>query len=500
MPTSCYQPSGRVSSQLGLRIVIAIAVLLPYAWIYAWATTHWNAFFKFFAPFLFYFLMVRVCKNVCKKGQVRNPRLMMGVALGLTSLALYFHWICWASMATPTGGSWAGIVVHLRNPRAVWELAAAAPANLLYVSLLALAEVWLLVWVPATKARKAAADPFCESSQTWPAEPDLPRRFGHIADVKAFTDALQSGPDSLLSLLPSYTPHSTHYTTLHLYLCLGAQSYVTVRSVTELPTADIVTQMTISTRAARQIEIDAAVDNSATSAPLPAQVPEQDEQDEQDDQDEQEDHEGDDATPEELVAPLASLHAGQADEALAGAQPYTEADNIHLRSAANRLCAMSCVQLQKWDQAAAYWGTLFTLERNAQNALRVATSKAMAGELSESEEWIVTSQAVNDETQDTTTIEIHTEFVGALKQAGYLRAAFPYLEFIKQAYEKAHSLHATTLAFHGLPLFDWFLEHSGPIVKASMDHAQAHAWYASMLPQLDQEGQGRLSAWLSERR
>ena len=204
-------------------------------------------------------------------------------------------------------------------------------------------------------------------------------------------------------------------------------------------------------------------------------------------------------TPVELEGALADMQAGRFDEALAAASRFTGAVDAALRADANRLCAISCSRLEKWPEAGAYFEALFDTERSAHNALQIATSKVMAGELAQGEQWLETAKEVNEETEDVTSILIHTNFISALKRAGYLIAALPYLEWIKQVYEAAHCTDATFLTLRGVPFFESFLEQSAPIVDAAMDGEQAHAWYAAMLPHIDQDGQETLNAWLGQR-
>jgi hypothetical protein len=485
MTSPYYQPSGRVSPRVVQRLLIATLVLLPAAWVYAWAMLHFYAFFKIFPPIFFYLCLGAACTSVCEKGQVRNPVVMVGLALAMCLLVWYCHWVFWAAMAGPDTGP--GVLTLLGDPASVWMQATAAPRRGVAVVVSAGCELILLVALPAWMSRMAAREPFCESAQTWPQETKLERRFGGIAHLAHFTSALEATPNQVLSCMPVFTD-AAHHTTLGVHQCAG-EAYVTIREVKEtvdngassVVITEVVKQLRVSAVVGKQVALACAKDSALAVAQIA------------------EDEDGDLVPLDDLKPALDALRDGHFAEALAAALPYAEAAEVRTRSDALRVCAISCSSQARWHDAAAYWERLFACEASGHNALQVATSKVMAGELADGEEWVEQAKKLSAASADVGAFLIHTNFITALKQNGYLRAAMPYLDWVKQGYETLHSTDATFLTMQDVPFFEVFLEQSETIVDASMDRAQAHAWYASMLPHIDQGGQALLEAWLGRR-
>lgn len=487
MTTSYYRPSGRFSPTLLPRLVIMSLLTVLFAWLYAYSTLHFNAFFRFFTPLLFATVLIGAGVSLGNKAQVRNPTLMFCAALLLTLLAWYCQWAFWAGMAKPLGGfinsAFLDAVDYFLKPAALLSAVTAPPRWNGENIVGAMAEFILFVILPTFMARKAAREPFCETGKTWVKEEKLAGPFGPIADedLPQFTKALEADPDNFMELLPAYSPETSHYTSLGIFSTPeGKDAWLTIRKekvnfVDGKPNntwKEIVKYLRISpaiaqqTRTASEEHVD-----QAQEAP----------------------------TPVELEAALAAMQDGHFGAALLGAKPFVGAADVALRTDANRLCAISSSQLEKWADAATYFEAVFATERSAHNALQVATSKVMAGELAPGEQWLATAKAVNEETQDVSATLLHTNFISALKRAGFLAAARPYMEWVKQVYEAAHSTDPTFLTLRGVPFFESFLDQSAPVVDAVMDAEQAHAWYASMLAHIDQDGQDTLNAWLGQR-
>ncbi len=191
------------------------------------------------------------------------------------------------------------------------------------------------------------------------------------------------------------------------------------------------------------------------------------------------------------------MRKGDYEAAFSAARPFIDAPDPQVRSDANRMCALSSSRLGRWSEAAVYWEGLFDCERIAHNALQVAASKVMAGQLSEGEEWMRKTTAMSHGAGQL--FHFHTSYITALKSSGYVPAAMPYLQAVKEVYESLHSTDPTTLTMRGVPFFESFLAQSEAIVDASMDPAQAAAWYASMAPHVDENGQAALHALLERR-
>lgn len=507
MTSTYYRPSGRFSSMFVTRAAITTVTLLLFAALYAWSALNLHAFLSMVvAPVILAVLMIGSGVSLCEKAQVRSPLSMSIITLAMTVGVWYFHWAVWATLSDPLAHAketWPSLVAYLKNPEAMRAMAMAPQRWNTPNMLGAIMEIILFIVIPVASAREAASKPFCETSKTWPKEEKLPRRFGAIpkADLKQFIADLEAAPDQFMTLLPAYVPGAPEYTTLSVHQSQGGkESWLTLTNVVEKfvdgkpnnTWKEIVTCLTISAAAARQACVDCALDNGVQAGAAMEAPNDDDDVDDDEDSEEQ-------PTPAELEPALAALQVGEFEEALALARPFAQAGDAQLRTDANRMCAMSCSRLEQWSAAAGYWESVFAAERSAHNALQVATSKVMAGELAEGEEWIEKTKKINEETGDITSILIHTNFISALKRGGYLRAALPYLEWVKQAYETLHSTDGTFLTVRGVPFFESFLDQSEAIVDASLDRAQANAWYASMLAHIDQDGQDVLNAWLAQR-
>jgi hypothetical protein len=121
----------------------------------------------------------------------------------------------------------------------------------------------------------------------------------------------------------------------------------------------------------------------------------------------------------------------------------------------------------------------------------------MAGEVARGEQWIAKALELNSAEPTVPGLTILTNFLTALTQTGQTKVAFPYLEQIKECYESLSITDSHFLWTRGVPFFETFLEKSSVITRAELGAEQAHAWYSSMLPHLDQSGREHLSEWLS---
>jgi len=486
MPSIYYRPSGRIAPLAIVIFPLVLLVIVPFAWLYAWCSFHVHPILVTLVTLVYSLVLVTGPAIVAQSGKMRNPALMVAVALAIGLFGWYCQWAQWAAMnGVLSERAWPGLLYFSRHPAAVASLALALKGISAWTVIAGTLEFLLLAILPVLLTKKAASNPFCETSKAWVDELKLDRRFAQIdeADFQAFRAAAEASPDQLLALLKAPQGDPDRYTKLSLYACPGApEAYLSVLDVTRSTRqgkpsemrSPIVEYLRIPPDMARlalaECEADAA----------PAGEPEA-------------------ATPPELMPALAALEQEDYAAALAAAAPCTRAEKISLRNDANRMCALCCSRLGQWIDAASYWEALFEHETSAHNALQVASSSAMAGRLAKGEEWIARTIALNEETRDVTSILIRTNFISALKNSGQLRAALPYLEWVKHLYQSLHVTDATFLTVRGVPFFNSFLEQSAPIVDASMDAAQAHAWYAGMLPHLDQDGQQELKAWLAQR-
>jgi hypothetical protein len=200
--------------------------------------------------------------------------------------------------------------------------------------------------------------------------------------------------------------------------------------------------------------------------------------------------------PPELATALEHLNADQYEAALDAAKPYTKADQASLRIDATRLSALACARLGLWAESLAFWHALFDEEGSAHNALQVATSSVMAGDVPRGVIWVAKSLEMNSASRELPGLLIQTNFVTALTQCGHMEAALPYLDEIKQTYASLGLTDPTFLYAQRVPFFSAFLDNSAPVIRAALGPEQGRAWYTSMLPHLDDNGRTELCAWL----
>ena len=479
MSSTHYRPSGRFSPLALVLVLLVVALALPLSWVYAWCAIHLRSFVMPFVAIGYFLLLLAGATAVGQTGKVRSPALLSVLAGLIGAAGWYFQWAQWGKMAGElTGAAWPGVLEVMLMPSGLMSAVITMKGAGAWAVLSVTMEFLLLAVLPALVASSAAARPFCETSKTWVTELKLVRRYGAFADagVKPFAAALEAHPEQLMALLPPLQGDPDRYTALSLYPCAGnPEAYLSVWSVTR----------SIKDGKASEARTN-LVEYLRISADLARTLADQDDSAEA-------------ADPEELKVALQALHEEDYPKALAAAIPHCGAANTALRNDANRLCAMACAHLAHWLDAAAYWETLFAHETTSHNALQVASSSVMAGDLDKGEQWFAKALEVNEKTGDTPQIHSYTNFISALDMSGQHRAALPYLEWVREIYQNLHITDATFLTLRGVPFFGSFLDKSAPIVSASMDAGQASAWYSAMLPHIDQDGQDELNAWMAQR-
>ncbi len=206
------------------------------------------------------------------------------------------------------------------------------------------------------------------------------------------------------------------------------------------------------------------------------------------------------AVPIELAPALAALQNGQAARCLTLAGKHCQHPDLATRADAWRLCALSSASLRQWPEALAQFGQLFTLEGSAHNALQVATSAVMAGQLQDGERWFAQAQTLNQETQKVAPARLVTGYLSALEQAGEIAATRPYLDWLAQGYRAMHITDDHQVWTRGFPFFGEFLRKSLALLRQYLQPAELITWYERMLDDLDEPGRQRLEQHLAELR
>ncbi|MFJ1208431.1 hypothetical protein [Burkholderia pyrrocinia] len=217
-----------------------------------------------------------------------------------------------------------------------------------------------------------------------------------------------------------------------------------------------------------------------------AQVPSTGEQDGQDEQN------GPDIAAE-LAPALAAYQAGRHEAAIAGAAPYAE----RLADAA-RLCALAYSAMHRHAEAFPYWLALFEREPSAHNAVQLATTSVMCGEVKRGEAWMQKAAQVNHETREQSDVAARVNFISALMQSGHLHEALPHIAWMRDVYGQVRITDSTFLTMRGIPFFPSFLEKSLEILKATQPADAIAQWYGVLTGKLDEAGEAQLAAWVDQ--
>ncbi|HDR9582196.1 TPA: hypothetical protein QDC22_008009 [Burkholderia stabilis] len=220
--------------------------------------------------------------------------------------------------------------------------------------------------------------------------------------------------------------------------------------------------------------------DDASSAPVPP-ANEQDASDEQG---------GPDIAPE-LAPALAAYQAGRHEAAIAAAAPHA----ARLADAA-RLCALAYSAMHRYPEAFRYWLALFEQEPSAHNAVQLATTSVMCGEVERGEAWMQKAAEVNHETREQSDVNARVNFISALMQSGRPHDALPHLDWVRDVYGHVRITDSTFLYMRGIPFFSAFLENSLEILKAALPAAAIAPWYGELTGKLDEEGEAQLAEWV----
>jgi hypothetical protein len=201
-------------------------------------------------------------------------------------------------------------------------------------------------------------------------------------------------------------------------------------------------------------------------------------------------------TPPELKPAVEALESGQYHEALKVAALHLSASRFSLRTNALRLSGIANARLERWEDSRQCWLSLYIEIPVAQNAVEIATTSVMAGNVEMGEKWVAKALELNSVDRTVPGLMVLTSYLTALTRAGQMKLAFPYLEELKKCYESLQITDSHFLSTRGVPFFETFLEKSAVIVREALDPEQGRAWYASMLPHLDANGCAELSAFL----
>jgi tetratricopeptide (TPR) repeat protein len=502
MTSIYYKPSGRVPFAAIPTAILYATSTLPVAWFYAWLTTHIPVIFTILLALGFSLWMGVLAKRTATQAKVRNPAWMARCGVGIALTGWYFHWAAWIALINhivqPAGQHPGEIFLTMAmHPIAMvkvaFELMKVGTWNLggerITGGVLAafwLAELLILVAFPRMIGRMRAEDPFCEASNTWANEIEVPRKFAYIDEPHTVLPFLEKNPDQLLGVLAPWSERiSLSHTKVILYRCEGADSYISIRNVVA---AFVKGKMEEDAKIVVQYLHLPGIHPDELISELTEAIAEQPGSDGAKDR----------PTPSELEAAVEHLNAEQYEAAFNGAAPFVNSSDMSLRTDANRLCGLTSSRLGRWEEAIRYWDALFDDEPTAHNALQVASSSVMDGKVERGMLWMERARALNATSKSLPGFMIETNFITALSKSGQMLAAMPYLEQIKKFYISFKITDPTILFSNRYPLFESFLANSAPIIRATLDFEQGRSWYIEMLPHLDDRGKIELNEWMKE--
>ncbi|MBS1210544.1 MAG: hypothetical protein H6R19_2942 [Proteobacteria bacterium] len=193
-------------------------------------------------------------------------------------------------------------------------------------------------------------------------------------------------------------------------------------------------------------------------------------------------------TPTELQAAVAALQAENHASAIALANAQIQHPDVAVRADALRVCALAHSGMAQWPQAFDAFHGLFELEPTAHNALQLATTSVMSGELTRGQAWFDKAEQINAETQEMPQPRLRTAYMSALKKVGETAALMPHLNWLAAAYKAVSITDPHFLYMRGLPFFNVFLDKASPTLRACLPEAELKAWYEDLADSLDEDG------------
>lgn len=255
-----YQPSGRFSPvsfvYLALLCLLAAPVL---GLVYSYAIWYIPIIYVNFLIAAGFGIAIGMGINyaVVGVGKVRNAGIaaLFGVIAGV--VALYFHWAIWLDLVLNAGESYGtsriGITVSnisileslslALDPAAMIELIGAVnevgtwgfksvPVSGLFLTVIWVVEALIILGIPVFMAFGRAQKPFCEISNSWAREKELPA-LEFISNEAALKAALEQGDFSFLTVIKrAEAADKEKHSLFTLYYSDAKQYYLSVTNKT----------------------------------------------------------------------------------------------------------------------------------------------------------------------------------------------------------------------------------------------------------------------------
>lgn len=500
-----YQPSGRLDRRLLPQVVlVGLPLLALLGWGYANALLYNPP--VLIAPLVngfFALLCGVVAAWVVEKGHSRSLWGNTVVAVFLTGIFIWVRWLV-TFRAMDVAAAMQFFQAPLAIPGMLWELAVAeAQADSRAFSPVMHCLVWLLeVFLPALLmiflCRTQARSPYSETLGIWASK----EAGGELYPEYRLAEALlpELAADGIQSLLRMPRADRMHADIL-------ASAWTTLKVVGHQAEADPSARWLDIELLSHQRDNEGKVKvarsdllkgwhvspedygvvmtycrGDALNPPLTESAPE-----------------SAPPTPAALQPALAALESGDFDQAVRLATPHRQHPVPAVQADALRLCALARSNLAHWPAAFADFHELFDREATAHNALQLATTSVMAGELERGVAWFERADMLNRESGDMPPGQLRTGFLSALEQAGQIAACLPHLEWLARAYRALSVSDSHVVWSHGLPFLGDFLDKSLPLLRELLPEIDIPAWYQAMREDLDDEGRATIDTFLQTR-
>ena len=203
-------------------------------------------------------------------------------------------------------------------------------------------------------------------------------------------------------------------------------------------------------------------------------------------------------TPTILQPAVTALEAEQYAVCHALAQAHCQHPEASVKADAWRLCALAKARMEEWAAAFNAYHQLFTLEPSSLNALQLATTSVMCGELARGEAWFKKAVELNEQNAAMPPAQQRTAYLSALERAGEFEAAVPHLEWLARGYMAMGITDDHFVWTRGFPFLSEFLTRSRQLLSQVMPEHDVRDWYARMVDALDEEGQRRVQKHLAD--
>lgn len=480
-----YHPTGKVGARAWLVYSLAgipLAVALGYG--LAWAQALASGFIASTICVFLAAVVIGVAFAVlAEQAHSRSTRLNTGMAVVLLLCLLAMRW--WRSEVTDDAG-----LSYLITHASISEWAAPAVG--------AIFEALVVGFIAIFMMRNQPLTPYSESTHKWAIKGFSGELWADSASASQVQDGLQAnGAECLLNMVAAAqfgaAPVASMWRTVEVQgywvEADAAARWLTVKVKTHQRDSDgkIKTQEEDVLKhglvsAADYVAIQAILDGAATpqeESTAPASTSEEP------------------PTPTVLQPAVTALEAEQYSVCVSLAQAHCQHPDRQTQVDAWRLCGLAFSRMNKWDQAFDHFHHLFELEPTTLNALQLATTSVMSGELTRGEAWFVKAIELNEQEAAMPPARLRTAYLSALENAGEFEATLPHLEWLARGYAAMQITDDHFVWSRGFPFLAEFLSKSQSLLSNVLPGKELRTWYEQMNGELDSQGQEKLQSHLA---